>query len=119
MSVAPGCCPQHPQVIAGFRCEAECQKLICGACTARTVNQHFCCKCGGAASQLTIARSAQPTSHWVTGALAYPVRAGLPLFAGASSTGTPGITGPLLTTTVTGPATALHVDELHALTRYL
>lgn len=84
MSVATGSCPHHPEVIAGFRCDAECRTRLCGACTARSMNQHFCCKCGGAASQLTIARSAQPASHWVTGALAYPLRAGLPLFAGAA-----------------------------------
>lgn len=72
-------CAAHPDAIAGWRCDAEgCGRALCGACTARTLNQFSCCTCGGTARQITIARTARPRAHWIVHALTYPFTKGLP-----------------------------------------
>jgi tetratricopeptide (TPR) repeat protein len=75
-------CAIHRDVPAGWQCEGDCKKRLCGDCTARATNLWFCCLCGGGAAQITVARSDRAFSSWLVRAFAYPVTRGLPFVAG-------------------------------------
>lgn len=78
-------CTEHPDAHAGWRCTTEsCRHYLCGKCTARLIELHTCCACGGPARQLTISRKLKPWSHWAGAALRQPFGAGLPIAAGAA-----------------------------------
>lgn len=71
-------CHAHRDVPAGFACTDGCRQPICGACTARSVaNQYHCCLCGGAARQLTVARTARSRGFWLVETAVYPLKHGL------------------------------------------
>lgn len=73
-------CATHPEDLAGWRCD-NCNKHLCGECTARAANVYYCCACGATATQLVRARTDVPFSRWFLGGFSYPVRRGLGLVA--------------------------------------